>query len=239
MLRGSAQDRAYRRVVAMSLFGGSRYTAMLTTIAILGTAGSLSWIIVSHVHLKSGASGRSLDRAPLSRSAGRGSRLKNERSNKFASFRRSERPQPTASGWSDDRGQWRERSVAPQIFADYTNISLQDRGADMPLPVPPITRADLETSQAKFPVPQVSAPPPPVESQKRLMRDPRPEPAAVATPNSPKLAARSYYIEKLVEQGDAGEVRFRYRRQSCEPPNMPDVCFMPQESRRNIVVERR
>jgi hypothetical protein len=239
MLRGSAQDRAYRRVVAMSLFGGSRFTARLATIAILGTAGSLSWIIVSHVHLKSGASGRSVDRAPLSRSAGRGSRLKNERSNKFASFRRSERPQPTASGWSDDRGQWRERSVAPQVFADYTNISLQDRGADMPLPVPPITRAGLETSQAKFPLPQVSAPPPPVESQKRLMRDPRPEPAAVATPNSPKLAARSYYIEKLVEQGDAGEVKFRYRRQSCEPPNMPDVCFMPQESRRNIVVERR
>jgi hypothetical protein len=233
MLRGSAQDRAHRRVVAMSLFGGSRFTAMLATIAILGTAGSLSWIIVSHVHLKSGATGRSVDRAPLSRSAGRASRLKNERSNKFASFRRSERPQPTASGWSDDRGQWRERSVAPQVFADYTNISLQDRGADMPLPVPPIT-----PSQAKFPVPQISAPPPPVESQKRL-RDPRPEPATVATSNSPKLAARSYYTEKLVEQGDAGEVRFRYRRQSCEPPNMPDVCFMPQESRRNIVVERR
>ena len=238
MLRDSAQDRAHRRVVAMSLFGGSRFTAMLATIAILGTAGSLSWIIVSHVHLKSGATGRSVDRAPLSRSAGHGSRLKNERSNKFASFRRSERPQPTASGWSDDRGQWRERSIAPQVFADYRNISLQDRGADMPLPVPPITRADLATSQAKFPVPQVSAPPPPVESQKRL-RDPRPEPATVATSNPPKLAARSYYTEKLVEQGDAGEVKFRYRRQSCEPPNMPDVCFMPQESRRNIVVERR
>jgi hypothetical protein len=51
--------------------------------------------------------------------------------------------------------------------------------------------------------------------------------------------ARSYYLEKFVEQGDAGEVKFRYRRRSCEPPNMPDVCFMPQANRRDIVVERR
>jgi hypothetical protein len=239
MLRGLAQDRAHRRVVAMSLVGGSRFTALLATIAILGTAGSLSWIIVSHVHLKSGATGRSVDRAPLSSSTGRASRLKNERSNKFASFRRSERPQPAASGWSDDRGQWRERSVASRVFVDYANPGLQDGGADMPLPLPPVTRSDPETWQTKSSEPAVFAPPQRAETQKRLMRDPRPEPAAVATPNSPKLAARSYYIEKLVEQGDAGELKFRYRRQSCEPPNMPDVCFMPQDSRRNIVVERR
>jgi len=219
----------------MSLFGASRFTAMLATIAILGTAGSLSLIVVKHVHLKTGATGRSADHASQSKSASRASRQKNERS-KFVSFRRNERPQPIASGWGDDQNQLRE----PRAFADFTNPSLQDRGANMPLPIPPITRSDLNTGQAKSPEPVVFAPQS-MESQKRLTGDPRPEPAAVATPNSPspKQPARSYYIEKFVEQGDAGEVKFRYRRRICEPPNMPDVCFMPQESRRNIVVERR
>jgi hypothetical protein len=77
------------------------------------------------------------------------------------------------------------------------------------------------------------------ESQKRLMRDPKSETAAGAASNPAKLASRSYYVEKFVEEGDAGEVKFRYRRRACEPPNMPDVCFMPQENRRGIVVERR
>jgi hypothetical protein len=223
----------------MSLFGGSRFTAMLATVAILGTAGSLSWIILTRTDLKSGPTGRSVDHASLSRSAGHASRLKNERSNKLASFRRNARPQPTASGWGDDRDQSRERSIASRIFVDYTNPVLQDGGVDMPLPLPPATRSNPETWQAKSPEPAVFALQS-VETQKRLARGPRPEPAAaVAAPNSPKPAARSYYMEKFIEQGDAGEVKFRYRRQPCEPPNMPDVCFMPQENRRNVVVERR
>ena len=215
----------------MSLFGASRFTATLATIAILGTAGSLSWIIATRTDLKSGTTVRSVDRPSLPKSAGRASRSKNERSNKFASLRRGERSQP--SGWNNDRDRWPERSVASRIFVNYTNPSWQDSGADMPLPVPPIMRSD---SEAKSLEPAVFASPPAMESQKRL-RDLRPEPAvAVATP---KPAGRSYYIEKFIEQGDAGEAKFRYRRQPCEPPNMPDVCFMPQESRRNIVVERR
>jgi len=218
----------------MSLFGASRFTAMLAAIAVLGTTASLSWIVVTHVHLKTGAAGRSVDHASQSKSASRASRQKSERS-KFASLRRNERPQPIASSWSDDRDQLGE----PRRFADFMTSSLPDRGADMPLPVPPVTWSNLNTGQAKSAEPAVFALPQPVESQKRLAQDPRPEPAAVTTSNSPKLAARSYYVEKFVEQGDAGEVKFRYRRQVCEPPNMPDVCFMPQASRRNIVVERR
>src|SRR5215472_19083076 len=116
----------------MSLFGSSRFTAVLATIAVLGTVGSLSWIVANHVHLKTGATGRSADHASQSKSASRTSRQKNERS-KFVSFRRNDRPQPIASGWGDDRDQLRE----PRAFADFTSPGSQDRGADMPLPVPP------------------------------------------------------------------------------------------------------
>src|SRR5215475_6282995 len=145
----------------MSLFGASRFTAMLATIAVLGTVGSLSWIVVNHLHLKTGATGKSASRA---------SRQKNERS-KFVSFRTNERPQPIASGWGDERDQLRK----PRAFADVTTPSLQDRGADMPLPVPPITWSNLNTGQAKSAEPVVFAPQS-MESQKRLTGDPRPEP---------------------------------------------------------------
>jgi hypothetical protein len=89
--------------------------------------------------------------------------------------------------------------------------------------------------RAKTPDPPAFVAPLSAENPKRQAREAKSEPAAA----TPKLPARSYYMEKIVEQGDAGEVKFRYRRQSCEPPNMPDVCFMPQANRRGIVVERR
>jgi hypothetical protein len=58
---------------------------------------------------------------------------------------------------------------------------------------------------------------------------------------SPKLHngfARGSYTEKVVEQGDAGEVKYRYVRHACTPPHMVDVCYMPAESRRSVVVQR-
>jgi len=224
----------------MSMFGASRFTAMLATMAILGTAGSLSWAIANRADMKSDAAGRAADRASSSKSASRAWRVKDERANKFASMMKSERTRSipfVPAALSDSRDQMRERSIAPQLFADNVSPSLQGRGADMPVPIPPVVQAEPESRQAKSPVEQVSGPPSSAESQKRVARDP--EPAAAARQNAPKVATRSSYVEKFVEQGDAGEVKFRYRRQSCEPPNMPDVCFMPQENRRNIVVERR
>jgi hypothetical protein len=222
----------------MSLFGGSRFTAMLATIAICGTAGTLWWAIETRADLKSGGTNRSADRASPSKPAGRALRSKDERTNKFASYGRSERPQPTPSGRSEDRDELPERSAPPRVLVNYENPGLQNGGADMPLPSPP-ARFELQSWQAKTPEPPAFVPPLPMENPKRQTRESKPEPAAVATPPSPKLPARSYYMEKFVEQGDAGEVKFRYRRKSCEPPNMPDVCFMPQENRRGIVVERR
>jgi len=222
----------------MSWFNTSRFTAVLATVAILGTAGSLSWAIVYRADMKSDTPVRSADRGSQPKYAGRALRSKDERAHKLASALRGERVRSISSDWSDDRGQLRERSIAVRSFMDDATLRPQGGGPDMPLPSPPITLSSLEGGQFQSTVPQTAAPQLAAENQKRPLREPKPERTAAAMPNSPKPAARSFYVEKIVEQGDAGEVKFRYRRQPCAPPNMPDVCFMPQESRRGIVVER-
>jgi hypothetical protein len=233
-------------MAAMTLFGASRFTAILAAIAICGTAGTFWWAFQIRADLKSGASNRSVDRALPSKPPGHALHPKDERSNKYELMGRSERPQPVPSPLREDRDQFAERTAPPLVSVNYTNPGSQNGGADMPLPIPP-ARSDPEPAQAKTPEPPALALPLPAENPKRQTREPKPdlrpdpgpEPAAVAAPRSPKLPSRSYYMEKVVEQGDAGEVKFKYRRQSCEPPNMPDVCFMPQANRRGIVVERR
>lgn len=242
------QDAGRRvRVVAMSSFGASRFTAMLATMAILGTAASMWWALEIRAGLKSGASNRSVDRPLPSKFAGRASRSKDERSNKFTSFSRNERPEPAPAVWNEERDQLPERSARSAAFVNYLTSGPVGGSAYMPIPIPP-TRFELQALQGKSPEVPTYAPPLPVENPKRQIRDqqvrdqksePNPEPAAITTSNSPKLPTRTYYVEKFVEQGDAGEVKFRYRRQPCEPPNMPDVCFMSSANRRNIVVERR
>jgi hypothetical protein len=233
-------------MAAMTLFGASRFTAILAAIAISGTAGTFWWAIEIRADLKSGVSNRSPDRSLPSKATSRALHSKDERSNKFELMGRSERQQPGPPPWSEDRDQFAERTAPPLMSVNYTTPGPQNGGADMPLPVPP-ARYDREPPPAKTPELPAFALPLPADSSKRQTRDPKPdpkpdpgpEPAAVAAPRSPKLPSRSYYMEKVIEQGDAGEVKFRYRRQSCEPPNMPDVCFMPQANRRGIVVERR
>jgi hypothetical protein len=238
-----------RRMAAMSVFGASRFTAVLAAIALSGTLGTFWWAIETRSDLKAGAANRSAQRALASKPTGRSLRTQDERSGKFELMGRSERPQPSPPGWTEDHDQPPERSAAPSLLVNYANPSLRDGRADMPLPVPPASPPPYLPphagegreggSQARAPDAPASAAPLPAENPKRQAREPRSEAAAVATPQSPKLPARSYYLEKIVEQGDAGEVKFRYRRQSCEPPNMPDVCFMPQANRRGIVLERR
>jgi hypothetical protein len=58
------------------------------------------------------------------------------------------------------------------------------------------------------------------------------------SPTLRKGFARGTYTEKVVEQGDAGDVKYRYVRHACTPPHMVDVCYMPAENRRSIVVQR-
>jgi hypothetical protein len=67
---------------------------------------------------------------------------------------------------------------------------------------------------------------------RRQAREPRSEPPpAAAAARKPKTP--SFYTEQYIEQGE-----FRYRSRPCEPPNMPDVCFMPQADRHPIVVAK-
>lgn len=236
-LRDTAQCGEHGWVAAMSVLGASRFTVMLAAIAIFGTAGSFWWAIETRTGLKSGATYRLANQAAPSKPASRGLRPKDERSNKFVFFDENQRSQPSPAGWSENRDPLPERSASPPVYVNYVNPGLPIGGANMPLPIPP-AQSDAE-SQAKAPEASVFVPPLPAENPKRQTRDPKPEPAVAATSNSTKPPARTYYTEKIVEQGDAGEIKYRYRRQPCEPPNMPDVCFMPQSSRRNIVVERR
>jgi hypothetical protein len=99
------------------------------------------------------------------------------------------------------------------------------------------TQPDPAPWQAKAPDPPMFLPqlpsPPSAENPKRHAREARP-PAAPAVARAPKApASPSYYTEKFVEQGE-----YHYRRRPCEPPNMPDVCFMPQGDRQAIVVAK-
>jgi hypothetical protein len=187
-------------------------------------------------------------------------------SNKFELMGKSERPQlgllPGSPGRSEDQDQ-SERQTLPPTLANYPSPGptpgmqsrslqspiLQNQSSqstpssrgDMPLPaLSAIAPLDPTPWQARAPgpltfLPQLPASPLPPENAMRQTREPRPgPPAASAAAHAPKPPAQqSYYTEKFVEQGE-----YRYRRRACEPPNMPDVCYMPQADRQPIVVAK-
>jgi hypothetical protein len=233
----------------MSSFGSWRFTAILGTVAILGTAGVLSWALVTVSDLKS---------EPSERAAAPALPPSNEQSAGFAAALASAPSEPGLSGWNGDLDWLSKKSmstqtfVAPQTLGDTAKPFWQAKAPDLPLPTPRATQSEPEGRQAQTAVPQ-----PPVEHNvehqaehqgaaephRRAQHDPKPEPvvaaAAKAQPPKPhRVAARPSYVEKVVEQGDAGEVKFHYRRQVCGPRHMVDVCYMPPENRRSIVVER-
>jgi hypothetical protein len=119
---------------------------------------------------------------------------------------------------------------------DSQNLSPPSSRGDMPLPALPAmapVQPDPAPAQVRAPEPpmflfQVPAASSLADNPKRQTREARP--AAVRAPKPP---AQSYYTEKFFEQGE-----YRYRRRACEPPNMPDVCFMPQADRQPVVVAK-
>jgi hypothetical protein len=132
-------------------------------------------------------------------------------------------------------------------------------GASLPMPAAPSSRADMPLPAlpafaarpdpapllpAKEPEPPalfsqlpMTMPVQPAETPKRPTREAARHASAAAAPAvraAPKpAAAPSYYTEKYLD--DQGE--YRYRRRVCEPPNMPDVCFMPQADRQPILAK--
>ena len=267
----------------MSVFGTSRFTALLAAVALSGTAGTFWWALETRSDMKAAANNRAVNRSlPVKAVAGRTPRSKDEHAkveagksdaakpepndkepNKFELMGRAEtgkndagrneRPQPSLlsgpGGRNDDAGPAPSRSLAPQLV----NYPIPGQGAalpgrvsrgraDMPLPAMPTTSDPAPMAlpwQVKAPDPPLAyaspipvAPPSPAEAPKRQARDARPEPPAAApAPRPPKQP--SFYTEQFIEQGE-----FRYRRRPCEPPNMPDVCFMPQADRHPIVVAK-
>jgi hypothetical protein len=216
-------------MAAMSVFGASRFTAVLAAVALCGTVGTFWWAIQARSDLSAAAGDRAAHRALSSKPLGRSLRPQDQQSNKFELMGRSERPQTGLPGWSDDQAQSPERA---KMLVYYANPGLQNERADMPLPTPP-ARSDPASWSQKPPERPAFAAPLPAQNPQRQARGSDP------APQLPKSVARSYYLERVEEQGDGGQVKVRYRRHSCEPPNMPDVCFMPRANRRGIVVERR
>lgn len=183
--------------------------------------------------------------------------------NKFELMGKSERTLPAPLGRSPDQDQTFDHPMPPPMLATFRNpdsapnpappsaqssslqrSSLQSQplpgsGADMPLPaLPALAPSDPAPGQARMPdplmfLPPLPAPSPPPESPKRQTREARPGPPIARAPKPSAQPQQSYYTEKFVEQGE-----YRYRRRLCEPPNMPDVCFMPQADRQPIVVAK-
>jgi hypothetical protein len=241
----------------MTSSGGWRLTAVLGAVAFVLCAGITSWMIVTIADMQSGVHGLSVELA-----------MPNEArpvTTQPNGVRAVARPNLLASDFGHDLshdlgGDVASGSVAP--FGAYafegdlgwlgknafttakSTIPTAFQPGTMPLPgTAPLAWSDPPDTQPTQAIPDPAAAP--SEPPKRLAQEPRferPRVAAIA-PTAPaakvhKLGARPYFMEKLVEQGDAGDITFRYRRRNCTPPHMVDVCYMPPENRRNIVVER-
>jgi hypothetical protein len=218
-------------------FATWRFTAILGAVAILGTAGIYTWATGTVADPKSTAS------VPTERTVTRG---------EIASALKSNQPKDSALGsvlsdmslfaWNNDLDWLSRRSVPLQASTEKPKLFWEDERPDLPVPAPSMSQPDTTTRQAAVQPPAVEYQAP-AEQPRRVARETRPETvhAAKPTPQAAqphRLAARPSYMEKIIEQGDAGEVTFRYRRQICAPPHMVDVCYMPQGNRRSIVVER-
>lgn len=196
---------------------------------------------------------------PSERAAAPALPLSNEQSAGFAAALAAAPSEPGLSGWNGDLDWLSKKSMSTQTFVapqtlggaqalqalgDTAKPFWQAKAPELPLPAP--SKPEDRQAQAAVPQPLVEHQAEhqgAAEPRRRAQHDPKPEPVAAAAaktqpPKPHRVAARPSYVEKVVEQGDAGEVKFHYRRQVCGPRHMVDVCYMPPENRRSIVVER-
>ena len=54
----------------------------------------------------------------------------------------------------------------------------------------------------------------------------------------PTRIGSGYYFERLRVQGDSIDGEYVTVRRACVPPNMPEVCYLPQSQRVSRPVER-
>ena len=54
----------------------------------------------------------------------------------------------------------------------------------------------------------------------------------------PTRIGTGYYFERLRVQGDSIDGEYVTVRRACAPPNMPEVCYLPQSQRASRPVER-
>jgi len=95
--------------------------------------------------------------------------------------------------------------------------------------VEPVSPSVAAAGEVKRPVRRSS----PVLSAK-----PVPKLAQAARPKVPSQKSARGYIERVVDQGDAGDLKVRYVHRKCGPAKMIDVCYMPAANRKSIVVQR-
>jgi len=208
-----------------------RLTAILGTVAILGSVGVFAAATVADLNF---------ERPAVSSDPS----LPSKGDNLAAAFA-SQKPDPQSSGWEFDFD-WLTRGVPAAPVEDRKPGRPDDQPGGL-LAAGPIAQPDRPVWQADRPVlepdwagrettPAFAGQS--AQHPEHLRRDRKPDPPRAAAPKSHRLAMRPTYLERSVEEGDAGEVSFRYRRRACTPPHMVDVCFMPAENRRSIVVER-
>lgn len=136
------------------------------------------------------------------------------------------------AGWQMDLD-WLTKGLPSTPFDDPKLPARQDDHPDQLAAVAPSAPPEVVERDAGIGESDIGAP----VRQRHFKREHKPEPSQATAPKPRRLAARHYYLEKSVEQGDSGDVSFHYRRRDCTPGHMVDVCFMPAENRRNIVVE--
>jgi len=201
-------------------------TAGLGTIAILACVGIIWWAMATVAGPNVYSPSPSAEGVRQSESVPAAAR-KSDRSNA------SEPTESRFSGWKDLFDRNAMISILPEDFTDNQAAAQRDRQPGPPRAAPPVTWSDPDEPWTKSILPPAAA-----EGRRPRLADQKPDRSHAAMPKSHKPAARPTYVEKLVQQGDAGEVRFRYVRRNCTPPNMVDVCFMAAANRRSIVVQR-
>ena len=208
-----------------------RLTAILGTVAILGSVGVFA--AATMVDLK-------IERPAVASDPS----LPSKGDDLAAAFA-SQKPEPQSYGWEFDFD-WLNKGKPAALVEDHKPGQPDDQPGGLVTAVP-IAHPDLPGWQPDRPglepdsagretTPALAGPS--AQHPDRVRRDRKPDPPRAAAPKPHRLAMRPTYLERSVEEGDAGEVTFHYRRRACTPPHMVDVCYMPAENRRTIVVER-